>query len=370
MATLTSLQETYQDFNTPILYIKVKDKKLQNEKVYFRRVEAIMSTGFEASVCRIELEDISARYEKKALSLDASLASALVVGVKLELYLGYGKDTDAKLAFVGSITSLAFSLEAGNCAVYDIEAMDVKAFMMNNLRSELKKDVKKYSEAVSTILGKYSSFFTSKVVDDTSEVEGFIEQFRQSDYDFVVNLAKRVGYLFFVDRGKVKFIKYDSAKEDCLTITPSLGLLYFHREVSLSQQVKSVVVRVHDTSNVQKPIEATAKTPATTVGNGSKTAADVSKAISDEMEITIIDNAIRSAAEAKTRAEAELTRQSMSLVSGQVELRGIPDVFPGGMLEVKELTEDMNGKYLITEVKHIVEGNDFSTICRFGANKV
>ncbi|MEG1869933.1 MAG: contractile injection system protein, VgrG/Pvc8 family [Oscillospiraceae bacterium] len=369
MGNLKQLEQDYNSFKNPVMYVKINGKKVKNTDLYFHTIEAVMGTGFEASVCRIEAEDISAKYENKKLTVDAQIEALFTVGTKLELYLGYDKKSSSKLVFMGFITTTAFELSVSNHVTYFVEAMDVKAFMMNNIRSELKKDMKKYSDVVTAVLNDYSTLFASKKIDNTDTIKTPIEQYNQSDYDFIVNIAKRVGYMFFVDRGKVNFIKYSSAKTKCLTVSPCGALKNFRRELSLNKQVKSVIVRSHDEANTDKPIEATAKS-ADTVGGGSKSAADLSKVISEKMSITIIDNSVRSPAEAQVRANAELTRQSMSLINGEITMFGVPDVFPGGILEVIEMPEDINGQYLITEVTHYLHDESYITTCRFGANKV
>ena len=65
------------------------------------------------------------------------------------------------------------------------------------------------------------------------------------------------------------------------------------------------------------------------VGGGSKAGAESTKLINATMEKVVVDNAVRSEAEAKSRAAALMNELSMGFLTGSLELPGLPPVIPG-----------------------------------------
>ena len=250
-----------------------------------------------------------------------------------------------------------------------VTAMDCKLFMMNSYRSLQKKDIKKYSEAVTDVLKGYSAVYTGVEVEASPEVLAPIEQHNQSDYDFVVSLAKRLNYLFYVVAGKVYFVSYKKFTDSLLTVEPGASLRRLRREVTLSGQVKSVTVRNHNAEDADKPFESKA-TSVTAVGGGKKTGADSSKLINDTMSKIVVDNSIRSQAEATARAEALLNEMSMGFLTGSMEIVGLPSVVPGHMVTLAGINSDFNRDYFITRVTHHLDKDGFETTIHFAGNKM
>ena len=299
--------------------------------------------------------------------MDAALSN-FVLGAKLEVFLGYGPAENAESVFVGYISALEFDLQGDSTAMF-VTAMDCKQFMMSNYRSLRKKDIKKYSEAVVDVLNKYSAVYSATQVEGPeTEILSPIEQHGQSDYDFVVALAKKINYLFYVVAGTVYFVSYDTFTDSILTVEPGRNLFRMRRELTLANQVKSVTVRNHNPEDAEKPFESKAVS-VKSVGGGSKTSAEATKLINDNMEKTGVDNSVRSEAEAKARAEALLSELSMGFLTGSMEIPGLPPVIPGHMVTVKKMTEEFNRDYFITQVFHHVDKDGFQTTIHFAGNK-
>ncbi len=365
--TLSDAEKKYNGFERPVAYFKINDTPLSGTSLIYHDIRVTLTTGMEASDCTAEIVGQYSRFEDGELKLDAAL-SKIVLGAKLEVFLGYGKADNAESVFVGYISSIEFDLQ-GETTSMIVTAMDCKQFMMNSYRSLRKKDIKKYSEAVSDVLKNYSALYTGTVVEATSETLSPIEQHNQSDYDFIVALAKKVNYLFYVVAGKVHFVSYKKYTDSVLTVEPGKNLYRLRREVTLSNQVKSVTVRSHNVEDADKPFESKAVS-VTGVGGGSKTGADSSKLINDTMSKTVVDNSVQSEAEAKARAEALLNEMSMGFLTGEMEIAGLPPVIPGRMVTVGKVNKDFNRDYFITSVVHHVDKEGYQTTIRFAGNKV
>ena len=365
--TLNDAEKKYNGFERPVAYFKVNDAKLPGTSLIYHDIQVTLSTGMEASDCTAEIVGQYSRFEDGELKLDAAL-SKLVLGAKLEVFLGYGDADKAESVFVGYISSIEMDLE-GETTTMVVTAMDCKQFMMNSYRSLQNKDIKKYSEAVSDVLNSYSAVYTGTVVEASDPVQAPIEQHNQSDYDFVVSLAKRLNYLFYVVEGKVHFVSYKKYTDSLLTVEPGANLRRLRREISLSNQVKSVTVRNHNVEDADKPFESKAAS-VTAVGGGSKSGADSAKIINDTMSKIVVDNSVRSEAEAKARAEALMNELSMAFLTGSMEIPGLPAVFPGHMVTLAKVNKEFNRDYFITKVVHHMDTDGFETTVHFAGNKV
>lgn len=380
MKTIDEYEEHYKDFSRPLMYVEVgekgvpdeelKRKRVQDEELAYTFLTIEMSMGNEASYCKFTvISRDTACTEENKLSITPILSERFKLGNKVNVYLGYVTDDAAELVFSGYVTSIDFEYTGREDVSYTIEAMDLKIFMMSNYRSKRKKDMKKYSDVVTDILKDYRSLYTSQKIDATNDITSPIEQYNQSDYDFIVSLARKVDYMFFVCKGVVNFIDYTKLNDSIIGISPNAYLYSLEREVSISKQLKAVTVRTNDENDPDTPIEGKAVS-VTTVGKGSQSGSDVIKLISDEMEKTIIDNSVKSEAEAKARAQAELNRSAMDFVSGECELIGIPALEPGKFITIQDIDKSIDGDYLITGIKHVFDDEGYKTICKFGANKI
>ena len=365
--TLNDAEKKYNGFERPVAYFKVNDAPLSGASLIYHDIQVTMSTGMEASDCTVEIVGQYSRFEDGELKLDAAL-SKLTLGAKLEVFLGYGEASNAESVFVGYIASIEMDL-TGETVTMIVTAMDCKQFMMNSYRSLRKKDIKKYSEAVSDVLKQYSSVYTGTVVEPSEEILAPIEQHNQSDYDFVVSLAKRLNYLFYVVGGQVQFVSYQKYTDSVLTVEPGANLYRMRREVTLAGQVQSVTVRSHNVEDADKPFLSKA-TAVTAVGGGKKTGAESTKRITSAMEKVVVDHSVRSEAEARTRATAMLDELSMGFLTGTMEVPGLPMVIPGRMVTVQKINEEFNRAYFITKVIHHMDRDGFQTTIHFAGNKV
>lgn len=371
--TIEDLANGYGYFENPHLCVKIEGEDiLKDDEIIIENASVVVSTGIESSVFTLSISGKNTYYshKQKKFITDPKLKKVNKLGAKIEVYMGYNNAKNSKRVFVGYIYTINSKIIGESEDVgYEIEALDTKAFMMNNTRSDIKKDVKKYSDAVSGVLKDYSAFYEEVKVDQTDELTVPISQYNQSDYDFVVDLARKLNYLFYVFDGKVNFIKYSTNKEVTAVISPGKYLRDFNREITLSEQIKSVKVRNNNEQNPEEPIEGVATT-VESIGKGSKTATDLTKTINDKMEKVIIDTSVKSPAEAKIRAEAELTRLSLNFAKGSFKVIGIPDIEPGKYVKIKGIDEDMDEEYFITEVKHEIKNYEYETYCKFEVNKI
>lgn len=362
---LETLKKKYRGFTIPEFKIKVNEKVITDvDEIFIDEVKVELTAGFEASACSFHIAQGITFQNKKVENI---IDEHIKLGNEVEVSLGYADKVE--LVFKGIVFSMELEYSQEENFSFQIECMDVKGLMMNNFRSQLKKDMKKFSEAVHAVLKKYTKWIDKQTVDATKEVSLPIEQQGQSDYEFIVSLAKKIHYAFYIVRGEVFFQPIGKNTLSMLTLTLGEFVYRFNREISLSGQISSVTVKSNDEKDPNEPIEATATTY-NVVGNGKKGAKDLTKIISEDMKKTIIDPSVASQEQAEERAKAELTKQSMKFATGELESIGIPEIIPGRMMTIKGFGNGFDNDYYVLKATHEVNKNGYITKCTIGVNQV
>lgn len=372
MTSLPDLAKDYNNFLRPILYVKVDNKSVSEDTIKYLELEITSTSGYESSLCSFKAYGADSKYDygKGEVEISEALTKTFELGKKLDVFLGYGDKDHCKQVFSGYITSINLEYTGESYVRYLVEAMDAKFLLMNNLRSEAKPDIKKYSDVVSDVLSGYSAYLGNTTVTATSELGSPIEQYNQSDYDFIVSIAKKLNYMFYLYNGDVFFVPYANDKTPQLEISPGKYLMRFTREITLDNQIQSVTVRSNDETSTEQSIEATASSVSVSVGSGKESGGEVSRIISDKMQKVVIDTSIKSVEEAQARAQAELDKASLKFVTGEFEIIGTPDVEPGKFVSFTYMNSLVNGNYFITEVRHLFNKNGYTTVCKFTNNKI
>ena len=372
---ILALSKKYNGFTKPQYSFKINGTEV-DEKFCNQEIEVELCAGYEASYAKISIRNAFLRDDKKPeIFTEKELQSVLKLGNTIQIFMGYAAERKADMTevFSGYIDAIYLEYEHGDEVVYFIECLDGKGIMMNSLHSETKKSVKKLSLAAEDVLKKYSSVIKidgQGIDKGDEEVKMPIEQHNESDYDFVVRLAKKLNYDFYINAGK---LYYRSVKKRDRNVTMKYHIneyiKHFEFRFSLKDVVKSVTVRTNDETDPTKIFEGTATGYSNSVENGNVTAGSVSKLLTDRNAKTILDYSVSSVSEAKERAEAELTAEAFFLGSGHVLTPGIPELFPGSVVEVEGFGELYDRKYYVTKVKHRIKHNHFTTRCEIEVNK-
>ena len=176
----------------------------------------------------------------------------------------------------------------------------------------------------------------------------------ESDYEFVVRIAKKLGYEFFVSQETLYFRKKRIKTDPIMTISHKDVIIDLEANFNISGVVNSVEIRSLD-DKTGEMITATAKASAS-YSNSSSASKIVSKA-----EKVIIDPTVASDSEAKTRADAELDNLSWRFGTFLIKTIGIPEIIPGRFIKIDGLSSDVNKKVYIVKVIHTINSDGFKT---------
>lgn len=364
------LYKTYQGFIVPSYSVTVNESDTlgHGDLPVISEIEVELTAGYESSVCNLIIfQGVELESEKKQYTVDSFIRGKMKLGNVLEVKLGYAQER--KTVFKGLISAVELDYEAGSGFQIRVEAMDAKRLMMNNYRSsQPRKDLKKYSDAVREVLKKYAKSLGKQTVSDTPEQVLALEQHNQSDYEFLVALAKKLNYAFYIINNDLFF--EELGKDTSPVVELHTNNLYsFHREISLADQIAQFTVRANDETNPLQNFESTAK-KFKAVGKGKKGSQDIAAAVQKNAQKTIIDPSVSSAKEAQARAEAELARHAFRFAHGGFKTVGIPEIVPGKMLTIKGFGEDYDNDYYLKKVTHLYSSEGYFTRGELGVNKI
>lgn len=370
--TLESLAQKYDKFSQPRYYIEIEGKMLDS-RFTSKDITIGLTSSYEASYCRFTLSNGFKLHQNNKLSIDTELKKIMKLGNKLEAMLGY-YGAKKSMVFTGYIDSIYVDYNTEEGILYTIDCLDGKGIMMNSLHSETKKSIKKYSQSVEEILKKYSSVIkidNNSIDKSDGELSVPIEQHNESDYDFVVRIAKKLNYCFFIVNGQAVFKSMTKINKNIFfQYDINEYITEFKMQHSLKGQPGSIIVRNNNEKNPDKPIESKVDSFQNLSDSGSVKSSALSTLLTTRVSKTLVEHSVSSEAEAKKRAQAELFLLSRQIIQGSIKTPGIPEMQPGRVVKINGFGDGYDKKYYVSNVLHSIKNGNFTTQCRLEANKL
>ena len=348
--TYEKLSAKYGAFRVPTYKIRIDKKELTAEsKLLIKEITIDLTCQNEAGGCIFE---VMGAFNPTERSFDkAAMNTYFQLGKMVEVDIGYIKTVNV---FKGYISAVTVSL-GPEMPIIRVECTDVKGIMMNNHITEQRTETK-LNDVVSNILKNqcYKYYYDDLHIDMIETPQRKIEIAGESDFDFLVRLANRINYEFFVCQGTVYFRKPMPLKRPLMELEYGYNLLNFEHRVSLEGQVLELEVRSSDIEK-GKVISAVAKS------NVQMSSGPSAKKALSKLKKAIVDSSVESEQEARARAEALLKKLNENFTTANIECVGIPEIVPGRFIKIKKLGEGLEGNYYILRVRHTIDQSSFST---------
>ncbi len=283
------------------------------------------------------------------------------LGKYVEISMGYVDQLET--VFYGVITVVRCEYPSDRPPGLVISGMDVSFLMMKGIHSEQWKG-KKHSDVVQEIGSKYLSSFE---IDATETSHDTIDQNALEDYHYINWLAEDNDFEFFVVGRTMYFRKKQKNKAPVITLVWGKSLKSFSDELNIANQVSQVIVRGW-VENEYKVEEARSREVEIQGGNN-KTGKDIMKIINDFAKEFVYTN-VDSKAEAEKKAESELNRRSMELITGTGESIGLPMIRAGKFIKLEGLGKRYAEPMYLKSVKHTIDTSGFSTSFVVGGNAI
>lgn len=300
--------------------------------------------------------------------LDSSLLdpeSGKDVRVYLDYARGAGLQRDEPL-ITGKIVALSPSFPSSGNPTLSVQGYD-DSFFMQKLVIEKKKLKALFDSAenygdIAKAVAKFCSLEEGDIEDSIKKCESMRPGPDTSVYQFMRDLADRLGFEFFTRNKKLYF---RSPKDGLISGsnggTDELGSLKWGREIlsfsprlSTAKAVSKVTVRGHNQKSPSKPITGTASLEDLTISEKKvKSAGESAKAaMKGEIESTKHDFPVCNEEDAKTLARAILHKANCSLIEGSCECIGMPEIRPGTTVLIEGVGKKFSGAYYIKSARH------------------
>ncbi|MFZ0548382.1 MAG: VgrG-related protein [Candidatus Promineifilaceae bacterium] len=203
-----------------------------------------------------------------------------------------------------------------------------------------------------------SAGLTSEV-DSTSTVYEHIYQHNQSNLEFLMQRAWRIGYECFVENEKLYFRKPPTNGQG-VTLTWGNDLRTFRPRMTLAEQVDEVIVRGWDVDKKEAIVGHAQNGRLYPSIGESKDGADWAGSFGRGKKV-IVDQPVISQAEANTLAEARLDEISGSFIQAVGTAYRRPDLKAGKAVKLEAVGDRFSGTYLVTSATHILTAEGLET---------
>lgn len=200
---------------------------------------------------------------------DAQLAWAdsdlLKIGQEVEILAkAAGDDQQPRRLLIGEITSVEPDYPYGSAPVVVVRGYD-RAHRLHRGKKTRSFVQMTDSDIVTKIAREYG---LKPDVDNTTEVHEYILQNNQSDFEFIMERARRLGYTFLVDDRSLLFKKPGSLPGETVDLEYGATLRQFQPRMTTASQFKEVVVKGWDPVNKRDIIGRAGSTGAGPGGGG------------------------------------------------------------------------------------------------------
>ena len=304
----------------------------------------------------------------------------------VDVFMGYGENLS--LMVTGNFTTLEPNFSSG-APTLNVRGLNV----LHQLRrkpfsyaweGEKTSKIAKSFETLPDPSDRKQKRFPLPVEIDPNSIEKekkitYLAQNNQYDIDFLLALARRIGYVVFVKEKELK--KNRVVKPRRLYFGPSdanhpglrpvtfelkwgISLMDFKPTLTTANQIKSVIVHGWNRSTKQ-PITGRASLD----DPKSKLNRDLYKHLEncDAREERVVDEPVFTQDEADERARGILLERSKDLVKASGTCVGLPDLRAGQRVRIAGLGARFSGEYFITDTTHTI--SDAGYITKFNGRR-
>ncbi|MBE8986495.1 phage late control D family protein [Nostoc sp. LEGE 12450] len=287
------------------------------------------------------------------------------VGNEVEIQMGY--EQELKTLMVGEITGLEPEYTQDAAPILLVRGHDLRHRLLRG--SHTKSFLKiKDSEIVSQIARTRG--ITAKVTDSKVKLE-YILQHNQTDWEFLKERAKRIGYEVAMEQTTLYFRPHQNAKGKALTLTYGADLQEFLPRLSTMNQVQKLEVKgwiYQEKDKKEVSGKAEVGKEGGTMGGLTSGAKAVRKAFGESSH-TIVNQPVSSKEEADSMALGQFQDMAIAYITGEGICQGNPNLRAGKVIEILGIGKRFSGLYYIKSAEHSCSQNQgYKTSFTVGRN--
>jgi phage protein D len=303
---------------------------------------------------------------------------------KVEVFMGYGGDL--KLMLSGNFTTMEPNFPSSGGPTLTVRGLN----LLHKLRTEPHTDKwsgKKESQIAKSFEklpdpdnpGKKLLVLIDEDTLRNKEVEiPYVAQTNQYDIDFLLERARRAGYVVFIKEAEKKGdrvikprglyfgpsdTKHPSLQPVTFELKWGISLIDFKPTLTTANQVRSVTVKGWNITT-KKPIVGKASI------EDQKLNLDLYKLLLQKCNVReehVVDEPVFTQRQADQRARAILRDRLKDLVKASGTCIGLPDLRAGQRVRISNVGARFSGEYFITDTTHTI--NDSGYITKFNARR-
>jgi len=201
-------------------------------------------------------------------------------------------------------------------------------------------------------------------VTGTSTIYPYLIQANQTDWEFLLERALRIGYRLFVEGKELHFEPPPASPPVDTSLKWGLELTRFQGRVSTIDQPTEVTVRGWDPKSKQA-IVGQATSPSSSLqyrkDNGKWGGQAAQSAHSVQGKMMVVDQPVYSQNEANKVAQSVLDRMAANFIQADCVASGNPALRADTSVTLDGLGDRFNGKYLVTHASHKYSAKGYST---------
>jgi len=343
-----------QDFYVPYFEVRLKGKSLSQDVV-----RDIIQVSYKDSLDAIDSFDLTINnWDAESRSFKYSDEEIFDPGQELELWMGYYGADHQRRMMLGEITSLRPAFPAGGQPTLSVSVLNI----LHKFRTEQVSWVYEEltdSEIALQVGQRLAIEVETDPVDETPYE--YILQDNQYDIIFLMRQARKVGYDIFVKEGDTPAIYFGpsvNVKQTTYELVYGRSLIQFQPTLTTANQVGEVTVRGWDPTS-KKKIEYTARRSEIETQGVGEGQSRIESAFNQKKEI--LNEPVRSEAEAKKVAVETLENIAKDMVKGSGSVVGLPDLRAGTVVFIRGLGDRFSGRYFVTGTTHTIGGSGYTT---------
>jgi phage protein D len=198
-------------------------------------------------------------------------------------------------------------------------------------------------------------------IEDTGTVHPYVFQNNMSNYEFLLDRAKRIGYELLVNDRTFSFGKSKEDKTPGITLEFGKDLNNFNVQVKTLTEGSKVEVRGWNVKDKEEIISTASKGSETTKMAGKKTGYEISEKAFGESAVSHIDDMVIDATHGENMAKAKYNMMLKEFITGEGGCTGNPQIRAGKTIELKGMGEMINGAYYVISSTHTINKGVYAT---------
>jgi phage protein D len=284
-------------------------------------------------------------------------SSVLAIGKSVELSIQATSETSAVTLMKGEIVAIEPELAEGIGVSISVRGYD-KSHRLHRGRKSRVFQQSTDSDIV-TKVAQENGLDTD--IASTTAVYDHVFQDDQTDMEFIHERAHRVGYISYVENGKLYFSN-TSASSASATLEWSRNLISFQARFTSAGQPAESEVRGWDIKQKQVISSAATSPTGTPTVAGVSHGGDMAKSVFSITAKEIVNNRpVGTQSEADLLAKSVLNDNCHNFFQAEGTCHGNPAVRAGKMVEVKGIGQRFSGNYLVTRAIHRYDASGYIT---------